>query len=97
VVCEREPAEKGRACLDHRHPPPYTYTHTQIKARAEEWDGLGSEQQPGQDGGGGENSESVVVTFEVSPPDAHIAQFVVATSLVGPGPPGSGKALKVGG
>jgi hypothetical protein len=35
----------------------------------------------------------VVVTFEVSPPDAHIALFVVATSLVGPA--GTGKTLKV--
>ncbi len=51
----------------------------------EEWDG---EQQ--QDGGEG---EAVVVTFEVSPPDVHIAQFVVATSLVGPA--GTGKTLKV--
>ena len=46
-----------------------------------------------------------MVTFEVSPPDAHIAQFVVATSLVGPNGNGNGngngasttvlKALKV--
>ena len=41
----------------------------------------------------------MVVTFEVSPSDAHIAQYLVATSLVNAGNGGGGstrlKALKV--
>lgn len=81
---------------------------TQIKARAEEGDGAESSPAAASAGGGSgggqkekdESGESVVITFEVSPADAHIALFVVATSVVGGnggngGGNGVGKVLKV--